>query len=715
MKLRNLFCGVMAAAMAFVACDQEADLGAPDITLSANEIVLPSEAGDTTITVKATLDWTVNVDETVEWLAIDPMGGNASNDDQTVTLSYFANEGYDREVSVAFTIGLKTKYLTVTQKGTKGSADVLVVYSNDFDKEVAEKTYGSGTSWPYLDQFDGWQNQTGSGAAAVTYSYKGMSARANSTSDSNYSDYPGSGKNNMFFGASPYFAIHGIALGGTTDFTLTFGTEKYSQDNGSLFKNSEFHVWLSADGTKWVELTDYVFAGGETEGRWNVASANFSVPAGTETLSLCMSVDVASSYRMDDLNLSVAAKEGTKIDFTSAVEKNFGSGSTGGNNNGGSDNDNAGGAPSDGTAIYSNNFDKKAAAEVSGQGWPYLDSSDDWKNAAGTGIANVTYASSGVTVRNNANSNGDYSDYAGSGLNNLFFGKGNPYFAVKNIALNGATNVKLTFGTEKYLKSGSSTFTKSEFKIWLSADGANWIDFTDYTYAGTADGRWNLATANFSVPANTANLSVCFAVSVESAYRMDDLNIVASSEAGKAVDFTNAVAKDFTAGETGGSTGGDNTGDADNGDTGGDNAGGNTSGEIDNGSGEYDASVDFSALGLANDKSVAGTEFKIGEHVVAVFAKGEASNNPAYFDNGSAVRMYQNGSTLDITADGKTLVEIRLTFAQDHYYLAADKGILSAENAVRVWKGSASSVKFKTTGTDKNHRAYVAKIEVAYE
>lgn len=390
MKLRNLFCGVMAAAMAFVACDQEADLGAPDITLSANEIVLPSEAGDTTITVKATLDWTVNVDETVEWLAIDPMGGNASNDDQTVTLSYFANDGYDREVSVAFTIGLKTKYLTVTQKGAQGSADALVIYANDFDKEEAVEIEGKG--WPYLDNSEVWKNATGTGSENVTYASSGVTVRNNSNSDGKYSDYSGSGMNNIFFGKSPYFAVHGIALGEAVNFNITFGTEKYSKDNGSIFTNSEFHIWLSADGTKWVELTDYVFAGGETEGRWNVASANFSVPAGTSTLSLCFAVDVASSYRLDDLKLTVAAKEGTKIDFTSAVEKNFGSGSTGGNNNGGSDNggNNGGGEvtpPAEITDITVEEFLKKEASETV---WYRL-------TGTATGSLNSTYGNFDIT------------------------------------------------------------------------------------------------------------------------------------------------------------------------------------------------------------------------------------------------------------------------------------------------------------------------------
>ena len=43
------------------------------------------------------------------------------------------------------------------------------IYYSTFDKELASQTYGTGSSWPYLDQFDGWINHKGSGANDVTY------------------------------------------------------------------------------------------------------------------------------------------------------------------------------------------------------------------------------------------------------------------------------------------------------------------------------------------------------------------------------------------------------------------------------------------------------------------------------------------------------------------------------------------------------------------
>ena len=547
MKLRNLFLGICSVAAVFTACEQkEVDLGTPDISIDKNEMTFEAAGGDQPLAVTATRDWKVETD--ADWVVVSPESGAASADPQNVTVTVLENTGMDRSADLKFTIGMKSRYLTVSQEGPGGSVEALIVYSNDFDKEEATKTYGnSGSSWPYLDQFEGWKNATGTGAANVEYAFKGMSARANSTSDGTHSDYAGSGKNNMFFGSSAYFSTNNIALDGAKDFTLTFGTEKYSQDNGSVFTNSEYRIFLSNDGAKWVELTDYTFAGGTTEGRWNIATADFSVPEGTENLSICMQVTVASSYRMDDMKL-VISEGGAAVDFSKGVEMDFAAGNTGGGNQGGE---------SDGTAIYSNNYDKEAAVQGT-NGWPFLDSSDAWKNAAGTGAANVTYNFKNVTVRNNSNSDGSYSDYEGSGMNNIFFGKDSPYFSTNNIALNGATGLTLTFGTEKYSQDYGSTFTNSEYHIWLSADGTKWVELTDYTFAGTAEGRWNVATADFTVPAGTTNLSICMQVDVASSYRLDDFKLVAS-DGGTAVDFSQAVEKDFTAGGTsgGGNTGGD--------------------------------------------------------------------------------------------------------------------------------------------------------------
>ena len=311
-----------------LACEQpQGNLGLPKIELSTQDMTFEAAGGEQSLSLKASREWMV---ESIaqDWVVVSPEHGAASADEQKVTVTVLENKGMDRSADVIFTIGMSKVSLTVNQAGPGGSAEQLVLYSNDFDKEEAQKTYGSGSSYPYLDQFDGWQNHSGTRVSTVTYAYKAMSTRSNSKSDSNYSDYEGSGSNNLFFGSNAYFAIQNITLSGATKLQFTFGTEKYSQDNGSIFMNSEFHIWLSKDANKWVELTDYVFAGGETEGRWNIASANFSVPSGTDKLSICMTTDVASSYRIDDLKLVIAETAGNSVDFSGAVEKNFGEGTS---------------------------------------------------------------------------------------------------------------------------------------------------------------------------------------------------------------------------------------------------------------------------------------------------------------------------------------------------------------------------------------------------
>lgn len=326
MRIRTLISGSLAlAAMLFAqSCgDKNEPEGLPEINLSKNVIEFQQEASSETIKVASTREWFLS--NCPEWIAVDPKKGKDPNG-MDVTISVLGNTGLDREAALKFSIGYDTKTLTVKQKGTGSAADAIV-YANDFDKTEATKTFGTGTSWPYLDQFEGWKNASGTGIGAETYSFSGMSARANSTSNSNYSDYEGSGSNNLFFGSSAYFSIQGIKLPSDVNYSLTFGAEKYNQDNGSLFKHDEFHVYVSNDAKKWVEI-EYTFPNGDKEGRWDLATSNFTVPKGTSSLSIYVKTDVASSYRMDDLKLSVASEAGTVIDFSKGIDLGTGGGET---------------------------------------------------------------------------------------------------------------------------------------------------------------------------------------------------------------------------------------------------------------------------------------------------------------------------------------------------------------------------------------------------
>lgn len=325
MKLKNLFLGSFAlTAMLFAqSCDDKNDgpTGAPSIELSTQTLDFEKDGGSQTIKLTATRDW--NVTNVPDWIAVDPKSGNPA-ENKEVTVTVLENTGMDRSQDIKFTIGFDGKTLTVNQKGT-GSASEMIVYHNDFDKEKASQT---DKKWPFLDSFEGWKNAKGSGVGSETYAYNAVTVRANSTSGSSYSDYSGSDANNLFFGSNAYFSVQGIKLSSEVNYTLSFGAEKYNKDNGSLFKHDEFHVYISNDAKKWVEL-EYAFPNGDKEGRWDLAKSNFTVPEGTSSLSIYIKADLASSYRLDDLDLSVAASAGTAIDFSKGIDLGTG-GSTGG-------------------------------------------------------------------------------------------------------------------------------------------------------------------------------------------------------------------------------------------------------------------------------------------------------------------------------------------------------------------------------------------------
>ena len=328
MRIRTLISGSLAlAAMLFAqSCgDKNEPEGLPEINLSKNVIEFQQEASSETIKVASTREWFLS--NCPEWIAVDPKKGKDPNG-MDVTISVLGNTGLDREAALKFSIGYDTKTLTVKQKGTGSAAD-LVVYHNDFDKTDAVK---SEDGWKtYLDSFDGWKNETGSGLSSIDYAFNGMSARQTSSGASNgtYSDYPGSGKNYLWFAKENYFQVKNITLPeNTVNYVLSFGSERnLYQAADNTFKHDEFLVYVSNDGKKWVAL-EYAFPNGDKSRRWDLASTTFTVPAGTKSLYVYMTATVASAYMVDDLDLSVAAEAGTVIDFSKGVDLGTGGGET---------------------------------------------------------------------------------------------------------------------------------------------------------------------------------------------------------------------------------------------------------------------------------------------------------------------------------------------------------------------------------------------------
>lgn len=328
MSIRNYFLGAFAALALLVSCDPKEDLGEPNLTLDKTSVEFDSpEAATQTVVLTSTRDWKVN-SQLPEWLGVNPVSGGAEPKGTTIEVTVTANSGTDRNASVTFTIGTVQKELSVSQKGESGSSDDLVVYHNDFDKEKAEK----GDSWSKqtLDVNESWKNEKGTGIASVDYAFSGMTVRngaglANSSNEGNNSSvYAGSGVNNLFFAKENYFQVKNITLDASQkNYILSFGAIRSvfnAAAGGSVFDPDQFSVYISNDGTKWVEL-EYAFASGSAQdAKWDMASSTFTLPDNTSALYLYFTTTEASTYRIDDLDLSVSSAAGTAIDFSKGTE-----------------------------------------------------------------------------------------------------------------------------------------------------------------------------------------------------------------------------------------------------------------------------------------------------------------------------------------------------------------------------------------------------------
>ncbi|MBQ8366271.1 MAG: hypothetical protein IJX40_00865 [Alistipes sp.] len=302
---------ILGVALGFTSCEKDGDKVAddPKIEVSASSLNFTNAEGEQTVDITSNANWEVKA-VNVDWVTVTPMSGNGN---KTITVSVAENNtGEIRETTIKVvalhaTLGdWDTKSIKVSQSATEApTVDEELLYGDNFDGEEATKTYGSGSSWPFIDQFTAFANAEGPASDNVTYSGNGVSVRANSASNSDYSDYKGSGLNNIFFGKSAYFQINNIALNAAqASYKLTFGTEKFDNDNKeALFDNAEFHVLLSMDGYGWSEI-EYEYAG-TAAARWNVATANFTLTTVPENLYIKFVADVDSVYRIDDVKLFV--------------------------------------------------------------------------------------------------------------------------------------------------------------------------------------------------------------------------------------------------------------------------------------------------------------------------------------------------------------------------------------------------------------------------
>ena len=1032
---------VLGSALGFVACEDKGDdvVSDPKVEVSATSLNFTMEEGSQSVELTANSDWKVEVDD-ADWVTVTPTAGKG---DATLTVAVAMNESGAVRTSIVKVIALHkeygnwdTKKITVSQSASETpTVEEELLYGDDFDAEEATKTYGSGSSWPYLDQFPQFANPEGPAAENVTYSGKGVSIRANSTSDSQYSDYAGSGSNNIFFGSSAYFQVNNITLAeGQQNLKLTFGSEKYTQDGDSTFKNEEFHIYLSKDGNGWAEIKEYTFAGTEG-GRWNVATAEFTLTSVPETLYLKFAADVASVYRLDDVKLfsgnggqtidldnieapePVEVKKVTVAEFLAAAEDSTVYELTGEITN--VTNTTYGNFYlNDGTAevlIYglcSPTGEQKYWAEsgakvgdtitvqtvrtsyngtpqgkdaifvslVPGEGGqeptpepaegpyasdtPFVCSTDDSTNAVyslgattidgysvtgfklGKGKQTGLFKSGAVGVSGDkylnlyavawkggdaklyfrvdggatqtleiapnegASNNAPYTaltfadtDHYSVKLSGLSATSTIEFSTDANFELTSADatisyaraivcGVKLTdepingegggneepenpiegavtiaeaiaaadntaivienatvigiysrgvlvedttgkllvyvgsavdakvgdvvkvegsmatygglrqVGTPTVTVTGSTSYTYPTATVmdgaamdaYLSNPVIQYVEYTGtlaisgYYYNVTVDGAATAVGSLAYVIEGTVDASLdgqkilvkgwtigfsggkyvnTMITSVTAAdggttepeptpgevQKVTVAEFLAAAEDDTIYELTGEITsvanttygnfylKDETAevyiyglcspegeqkywAESGVKVGDTITiqtvRTSYNGTPQGKNAiyVSHISVEVEEPvvpEGSTVATITFADAGYANAEVVDGVTIALDENVSVVFSQGGANNAPAYYESGQAIRMYQNGATLDVTANGKSIQSIELTFANNHYYVAADCGELSEEAAVRTWTGESTAVKFTSTGTDKDHRAYVAALKVTYK
>lgn len=319
----------LVAATAFTGCSDDDDKSlTPKLTADPTALDFTDETATTqTVAITANCEWTVTASN-LDWATISPMSGKG-NGTISVTVSELPAGTNLREGKISFTLihpefgkwGQAESSVAVKQYGSGVTPPPTgdAIYANDFDKEQAQK--GADGKFPFADAFEGWKNQTGTGADNVAYKTSGISVRSNSPSNDSHSKYKddASGVNNMFFGTSGVFEIQKIALESTQkNLQLTFGSYKSlfgAEDNA--FVTSEFHVYLSKDGENWAEIT-YDRPVGDDEhskyGIWALATANFTLKEVPSELYIRFISDLSSAHRVDDVKLFEGIG-GTEVDL----------------------------------------------------------------------------------------------------------------------------------------------------------------------------------------------------------------------------------------------------------------------------------------------------------------------------------------------------------------------------------------------------------------
>lgn len=507
------------AVAVFAGCtDDNDDMGAPYLNVTPENLTFdaegqPADEYNGTFIVETNRPWRAIVEDEQTWVRLSATEGEG---DAAVTVTVPAsNIGQSAKV----TFEVYNSYGALIQKDVNVLQGEVVPPTIIFNETAGNEAVDDK---PLVSAYTGW-NTTGEGASKV--SYEGTNTSIRSSGKSSAGAYDGaSGPNVIFFGSAPAtFTVKNITLAsGQTNLKLTFGGQYYDQDNNDNgFNKDNFVVYLSANGTDYTPLSYEVNDGDQVDPYWVFATKNFTLKNATSTLYIKFEAKASSKFRLDDITLMTG--------------------------NGGEEIDLAGGGvvPPDpsGDAIYENNFDKTPAAEVDGK-WPFLNQTDAWQNASGTGNSTVTYTSTNVSVRTSGKLSGGYDGASGS--NKIFFGSAPATFDINNITMPaGKTNYRIIFGGAYSKKNGATydnIFKPESFHVAVG-NGTDWSGNLTYEKIGgsdTTDPYWIQFAVDFTLKEAVSQLSIRFTADLASGFAIDDVQLV-EGNGGQEVDLEGGV------------------------------------------------------------------------------------------------------------------------------------------------------------------------------
>lgn len=507
------------AVAVFAGCtDDNDDMGAPYLNVTPENLTFdaegqPADEYNGTFIVETNRPWRAIVEDEQTWVRLSATEGEG---DAAVTVTVPAsNIGQSAKV----TFEVYNSYGALIQKDVNVLQGEVVPPTIIFNETAGNEAVDDK---PLVSAYTGW-NTTGEGASKV--SYEGTNTSIRSSGKSSAGAYDGaSGPNVIFFGTAPAtFTVKNITLASDqTNLKLTFGGQYYDGDNNdNNFNKDNFVVYLSVNGTDYTPLSYEVNDGDQVDPYWVFATKNFTLKNATSTLYIKFEAKASSKFRLDDITLMTG--------------------------NGGEEIDLAGGGvvPPDpsGDAIYENNFDKTPAEKVDNK-WPFLDQTDAWQNASGTGNSTVTYTSANVSVRTSGKLSGGYDGASGS--NKIFFGSAPATFDINTITMPaGKTNYRIIFGGA-YSQSNGGTydniFKPESFHVAVG-NGTDWSGNLTYEKIGgsdTTDPYWVQFAVDFTLKEAVSQLSIRFTADLASVFAIDDVQLV-EGNGGQEVDLEGGV------------------------------------------------------------------------------------------------------------------------------------------------------------------------------